>query len=51
MSLGSFFKGTSVDQNSNFADKDKKLINAIKWPVIFDQKVDISKVIISLSKV
>lgn len=44
MSLGSFFKGTSVDQNSKFEDKDKKIINSTKWPEIFDKKVDISKV-------
>ncbi|CAI2376831.1 unnamed protein product [Moneuplotes crassus] len=44
MSLGSFFKGTSVDQNSKFADKDKKIINSTSWPEIFNQKVDISKV-------
>ena len=44
MSLGSFFKGTSVNQNSKFADKDKKVINSTKWPEIFDKKVNISKV-------
>lgn len=44
MSLGSFFKGTSVDQNSKFTDKDKKIINSMTWPEIFNEKVDISKV-------
>lgn len=44
MSLGSFFKGTSIDQNSKFTDKDKKIINNTKWPEVFEQKVDISKV-------
>ena len=44
MSLGSFFKGTSVDQNSKFQDKDKKIINSTRWPEIFNEKVDISKV-------
>lgn len=44
MSLGSFFKGTSVDQNSKFQDKVKKVINNMSWPEIFDKKVDIAKV-------
>jgi serine/arginine repetitive matrix protein 1 len=44
MSLGSFFKGTSVDQNSKFTDKDKKIINSTKWSEVFDKKVDMSKV-------
>ena len=44
MSLGSFFKGTSHEQNSRFKDKEKKLINSRKWPDEFEQRVDFSKV-------
>ena len=46
MSLGSFFKGTSHEQNSRFKDKEKKLINSRKWPDEFEQRVDFSKVIL-----
>ena len=41
---GSFFKGTSQEQDARFKDKEKKLIQSTEWPVEFDKSVDISKV-------
>jgi serine/arginine repetitive matrix protein 1 len=41
---GSFFKGTSHEQDARFKDKEKKLIQSTKWPEEFDKPVDISKV-------
>jgi len=40
----SFFRGTQLDQNVKFQDKNKKLMKEWSWPKIFDQKVDVSKV-------
>jgi serine/arginine repetitive matrix protein 1 len=34
-----FFKGTTTDQDSRFADKQKKLIKSMKFPAVFDTKV------------
>ncbi len=42
---GSFFKGTTHDQDVRFENKEKKLMQSIKWPEEFDQCVDLSKVI------
>jgi len=42
--IGSFFKGTSTDQDIRFKNKEKKLIANTKWPEEFEQKVDLSKV-------
>ncbi|KAI8917738.1 hypothetical protein DFJ77DRAFT_531323 [Powellomyces hirtus] len=39
-----FFKGTSAEQDSRFGDKQKKLLKSMKFPKIFDKKVDIKKV-------
>lgn len=41
---GSFFKGTSHEQDARFKNKEKKLMQSIKWPEEFDQQVDITKV-------
>ena len=40
----SFFRGTQLDQNVKFQDKNKKLIKEWTWPKIFDEKVDLKKV-------
>ena len=40
----SFFRGTHLDQNVKFQDKNKKLIKEWNWPDIFDKKVDLTKV-------
>ena len=39
-----FFRGTQIDQNVKFKDKDKQLMNETKYPSEFNQKVDLSKV-------
>lgn len=39
-----FFRGTKVDQNVKFKDKDKQFIKQWKWPAEFDQPIDLSKV-------
>ncbi|KAJ3187744.1 hypothetical protein HDU85_006137 [Gaertneriomyces sp. JEL0708] len=39
-----FFKGTSADQDARFANKQKKLLKTMKFPKVYDQKVDIKKV-------
>lgn len=40
----SFFRGTQLDQNVKFQDKNKKLIKERSWPDIFNHKVDFNKV-------
>lgn len=42
---GSFFKGTNQEQDARFKNKDKKLMQSIKWPEEFDLPVDILKVL------
>lgn len=39
-----FFKGTSTEQDRRFSDKDARLLKSIKFPVEFEQKVDMRKV-------
>jgi serine/arginine repetitive matrix protein 1 len=40
---GTFYRGTSWEQDGRFSNKDKKLMKQIKFPPEFSQKVDISK--------
>ena len=47
----SFFRGTQLDQNVKFKDKEAKLIKAREWPEIFDSKVDIKKVSLDVIKI
>ena len=42
-----FFRGTGIDQNVKFKDKDKQLIRETDWPPEFEKQVDLSKVSIS----
>ena len=43
--MASFFKGTSLDQNIHFKDKEKKLMKSYQFPKIFDtQKIIMQKV-------
>ena len=44
MSGGGFYRGTSQDQDARFSNKDKKLLNSMKWPEEFSKKVDLKKV-------
>ena len=39
-----FFRGTQIDQNVKFKDKDRQLIRETEWPAEFEQPVDLSKV-------
>jgi len=41
---GGFFRGTSHDQDSRFANKQQKLKKSMKFPPEFDQPVDLKKV-------
>jgi hypothetical protein len=45
---GGFFKGTSMDQDSRFPDKQKKLLAKMQFPVEYDQKVNLMNVRIDL---
>lgn len=47
---GNFYKGTSKDQTPFFKDKDSQLIAQRKWPAIFDQEVDMSRVNVEVMK-
>ena len=40
----SFFRGTQIDQNVKFKNKDRELVKQRKWPPEFDRIVDITKV-------
>ncbi|KAI9335283.1 hypothetical protein BDR26DRAFT_1009330 [Obelidium mucronatum] len=44
------FRGTTIEQDSRFADKQKKLLKSIKFPASFSQKVDLAKVNLSVIK-
>jgi hypothetical protein len=43
-----FFRGTQLDQNVKFKDKDKQFIRQWKWPKEFDEPVDLAKVSVSI---
>jgi serine/arginine repetitive matrix protein 1 len=36
---GGFFRGTSLDQDARFGNKQKKFMAKMKFPPCFDQKV------------
>jgi len=44
MATGNFFRGTTHQQDSRFADKERKLLLKGKWPPIYSQAVDLNKV-------
>jgi hypothetical protein len=39
-----FFRGTQLDQNVKFKDKDKQFIRQWRWPKEFEEPVDLAKV-------
>ena len=47
---GAMFKGTSVDQDPRFPDKQKKLMAKMNFPPEFDQRVDVNKVRLEVIK-
>ncbi|KAG8685372.1 hypothetical protein FRC09_014779, partial [Ceratobasidium sp. 395] len=44
MADAGFFKGTSIDQDRRFADKENRLMRSLTFPPEFNQKVDMRKV-------
>ncbi len=40
----SFYRGTGIDQNVKFKNKDKAMIQNRTWPPEFDEPVDLTKV-------
>ncbi|CAG8642269.1 15837_t:CDS:2 [Acaulospora morrowiae] len=50
MGDGGFFKGTSLEQDSRFSDKQKKLLKSMNFPIEFNRKVDVKKVNMSVIK-
>ncbi|CAF4869197.1 unnamed protein product, partial [Rotaria socialis] len=45
-----FFKGTSAEQDSRFANKQKKLLKQMKFPDNIETKVDMSKINLDIMK-
>ncbi|KAJ3209700.1 hypothetical protein HDU67_005994 [Dinochytrium kinnereticum] len=45
-----FFKGASAEQDARFGDKHKKLLKTMKFPAIYNTKVDMKKVKLSAMK-
>ncbi|CAF4567807.1 unnamed protein product, partial [Rotaria sp. Silwood2] len=50
MADAGFFKGTSAEQDSRFANKQKKLLKQMKFPDNIDTKIDMSKVNLDVIK-
>ena len=44
ISLNSLTQGTSADQDNRFSDKEKKLLNSMKFDESLGKKVDMKKV-------
>jgi len=47
---GGFFKGTSLEQDSRFADKQAKLLSSMQFPAEYSQRVDVNKVKLEVLK-
>jgi serine/arginine repetitive matrix protein 1 len=47
---GGFFRGTSMDQDARFSNKEKKLIASMKFPAEYNTKVDMHKVNLEVIK-
>jgi hypothetical protein len=45
MSRGSFYKGTTIEQDARFKNKEKLLLEKKNFPKEFEMPVDINKVI------
>ena len=41
---GSFYRGTTTEQDGRFSNKEKKIIRSQNWPEQFNMRVDIKKV-------
>eukprot|EP00051_Salpingoeca_urceolata_P003389 m.57382 g.57382 ORF g.57382 m.57382 type:complete len:121 (-) comp12734_c0_seq2:932-1294(-) len=44
MADAGFFRGTSLDQDNRFANKEKKLMKSMKFEPVLDTKVEMNKV-------
>ena len=44
MSLGSFYRGTTMEQDGRFKNKEKKLLENITFPKEFEIPIDIKKI-------
>lgn len=44
MSLGSFYRGTTLEQDGRFKNKEKKLLGNINFPKEFEIPIDIGKI-------
>jgi len=44
MSRGSFYRGTNLEQDGRFKNKEKLLLDKMSFPKEFDFKVDLDKV-------
>ena len=42
---GSFYRGTTAEQDGRFSNKEKKLIRSMQWPEEFKARVNINKVL------
>lgn len=51
MSLGSFYRGTTHEQDGRFKNKEKKLMENKVFPKEFDEAVDIKKVELKVVRV
>jgi serine/arginine repetitive matrix protein 1 len=41
---GTFYRGTTSEQDGRFSNKEKKIIRSQQWPDEFNTRVDIKKV-------
>jgi len=47
---GGFFRGTSQEQDSRFADKQKKMMKSMKFPPEYNTKIDMKKIKLEILK-
>jgi len=50
MSLGSFYRGTTVEQDGRFRNKEKKLMGNINFPKEFDVLIEPTKIDMKIIK-
>jgi len=50
MSLGSFYRGTTIEQDGRFRNKEKKLMGNINFPKEIDTSIDPSKIKLKVIK-
>ncbi len=45
MSRGSFYRGTTIEQDGRFKNKEKLILDQQKFPIEYEIKIDINKVL------